>query len=253
MASANRPIGFMSYVRFGDQHDGGRLTEFCKRLSGELQMQTGDEFPIFQDREAIGWGQSWKHRIDDSLDAATFLFPILTPGFFKSAACRNELQRFLERERKLGRNDLILPVYYVDCHVLNDPAQRQADDLAKIIVERQYADWRELRFEPFSSSQIGKAFARLATQAMEALGRGPVGDEIASSAKTPELTETDQSPAAVKLEEEQPERSRRPVGKAEPPIHIVDALHRGDFSTITDALHAAQPGDRILIRPGLYR
>ena len=31
------------------------------------------------------------------------------------------------------------------------------------------------------------------------------------------------------------------------------ALHRGDFSTITAAIEAAKPGDRILVRPGLYR
>ena len=31
------------------------------------------------------------------------------------------------------------------------------------------------------------------------------------------------------------------------------ALHRGDFSAITAAIEAAKPGDRILVRPGLYR
>ena len=52
------------------------------------------------------------------------------------------------------------------------------------------------------------------------------------------------------------ETARAPSGpsrKTEVPTHVVDALHRGDFSTITAAIEAAQPGDRILVRPGLYR
>lgn len=34
--------------------------------------------------------------------------------------------------------------------------------------------------------------------------------------------------------------------------HIVDQFHRGDFVTISEAITAAKPGDRILVRPGLY-
>jgi hypothetical protein len=45
---------------------------------------------------------------------------------------------------------------------------------------------------------------------------------------------------------------RAPQHKSEPPTRIVDALHRGDHTTVTAALQAAQPGDRILVRPGLY-
>src|SRR5262245_27655205 len=102
------PVAFMSYVRFDDEHENGRLTEFCKRLSGEVRVQMGEKFQIFQDRNDITWGQQWQERIDESLDAVTFLIPILTPGFFKSVACRAELERFLQREKRLKRNDLIL-------------------------------------------------------------------------------------------------------------------------------------------------
>lgn len=34
--------------------------------------------------------------------------------------------------------------------------------------------------------------------------------------------------------------------------HIVDQMHRGDFVTISEAIAAANPGDKILVRPGLY-
>ena len=45
----------------------------------------------------------------------------------------------------------------------------------------------------------------------------------------------------------------RPVAKTEPPTHVVDAYQRGDFTTIGAAIEAARPGDRILVRPGLYQ
>jgi hypothetical protein len=53
----SQPDAFMSYVRFVDQHEGGQLTEFRERLSAEVHIQTGEAFPIFQDRNDIAWGQ----------------------------------------------------------------------------------------------------------------------------------------------------------------------------------------------------
>lgn len=108
------PIAFMSYVRQDDRHENGQLTQFRERLSGEVQIQTGEAFDIFQDRNDISWGQQWKQRINESLEMAIFLIPVITPAFFKSPACREELENFLQREKKLGRADLILPVHYVD-------------------------------------------------------------------------------------------------------------------------------------------
>lgn len=51
---------------------------------------------------------------------------------------------------------------------------------------------------------------------------------------------------------ERSEVAKRPYPKTEPPTHVVDPMHRGDYTTITEAIKAANPGDRILIRPGLY-
>jgi TIR domain len=241
--------GFMSYVRFDDAHESGRLTEFCKRLSGEVRFQTGETFPIFQDRNDIAWGQQWQQRIDDSLDAATFLIPIITPGFFKSPPCRAEFERFLEREKQLRRNDLILPVYYVNYPILDDEAKRDADPLMKIIASRQHADWRELRFDAFTSPQVGRMLARMASQIVEALERGT------PAAPAPVPARAASQPAAASVPTTEPAReaetSRRSAPKTEPPTRVVDALHRGDHATLREAIKAARPGDRILVRPGL--
>ena len=62
-------------------------------------------------------------------------------------------------------------MYYVNCPILNDEAKSEADPVAKVIASRQYADWRELRFELFTSPQVGKMVAKMATQIVEALER----------------------------------------------------------------------------------
>lgn len=165
----------MSYVRFDDEHENGRLTQFRERLSGEVRIQTGEAFDIFQDRKDIAWGQQWKRRIEESIDTVTFLIPVLTPAFFRSPACRGELERFLRREKDLGRSDLILPLYYVECAVLTDEVKLELDPLAKAIADRQYADWRELRFEPFTSPEVGRRLAGIARQIVKALERDEPG------------------------------------------------------------------------------
>jgi parallel beta-helix repeat protein len=89
------PAAFMSYVRFNDQHDDGQLSQFRERLCAEVRVQTGQEFAIFQDRNDIAWGQNWRQRIDEALDAVTLLLVIITPSLFYSPPCRAEVTRFL--------------------------------------------------------------------------------------------------------------------------------------------------------------
>jgi cobaltochelatase CobT len=86
----------MTYLRRVDQHDHGRLTLLRERLEGEVQIYTGEEdFAIFQDRQDIRWGQQWQSRIEGSLNDVTFLIPIITPGFFRSKPCQDEIELFL--------------------------------------------------------------------------------------------------------------------------------------------------------------
>ncbi len=62
----------MSYTRFDNQHDGEFLTAFCKRLSDEVRVQSGQEFHIFQDIKDIRWGEPFEQRIDQALATITF-------------------------------------------------------------------------------------------------------------------------------------------------------------------------------------
>jgi len=243
----------MSYVRSDDEHEDGRLTEFCKRLSAEVQMQTGKEFPIFQDRKDIKWGQTGKQRIEDSIDATTFLIPIVTPSYFNSPPCREELERFLERERELNWKDLLLPVYYVGCPLLDDDDLRKTDPLAEELYKRQWADWRELRFSPFTSPEVRSALARLAQQIRDAIGGQPAQAAVPAvtdqrRAGLAEIAPTEESGGAPS-----PGGHSPPTAKTEPPTRVVDQMGRGHHTSLVEAIREAKPGDRILVRPGLYQ
>lgn len=151
---------FLSYVHSDDDHDGGRISGLRERLEGEVRMHLGRPFRIFQDRNDLEWGQSWADRIDESLNAVTFLVPIVTPSFFKSPACRKEFETFYQREQALGTNRLILPIYYLDCDEIEENG---SDQIATILRSRQWSDWRSLRFFNLHGPEVS---AQLAAQAL---------------------------------------------------------------------------------------
>jgi hypothetical protein len=157
-----RPAAFMSYAHFDDEHDNGQLSKLRQRISGEVRMQTGHEFQIFQDRNDIEWGDNWEKRVDQALDAATLLLVVITPSFFGSSYCKTEIARFRAREQALNRSDLILPVYYVSAAVFDDPDKRRRHAQARLLASRQYADWRKIRFESLDSLATRKAIEQLA-------------------------------------------------------------------------------------------
>jgi len=166
----SKACAFMSYVQ-DDDTPRRQLTRFSKDLSEEIEARTGEPFPIFQDRSSLEWGENWASRIENALDEATFLIAVLTPRFFRSEACRHEFIRFVEREKRLGREDLILPLYFIECEVLSNPDREEPAirEIARIIAARQYADWRRFRDIPPLSSGPRKALKELAGQVVSAL------------------------------------------------------------------------------------
>lgn len=98
--ATKQPQAFLSYTRLDDEFFGGAITSLRKLLELGVQVVSGDRnFKIFQDIEGIE-------------------IPIITPSFFQSPACYDELKKFIQREKEIGRNDLILPVYYVTTPLL---------------------------------------------------------------------------------------------------------------------------------------
>ncbi len=182
----DRPEAFLSYTRLDDEFFGGAITSLRRLLELGVQVVTGDRgFNIFQDVEGVEFGQKWQERINEAILSSTFLIPIVTPLFFKSDPCRDELQRFIEHEKGLGRDDLILPVYFVTTPVLERPELLKNDPLASEISSRQRHDWRVQADLPPNDPQIRRAVRELADKIAAAISR-TTGSAPAALAKRSE-------------------------------------------------------------------
>lgn len=190
-SSTPEPAAFFSYVRADDEHERGYLTELRRALAAEASAQTGEEFLIFQDREDILWGQRWRRRIEESIDSSTVLVAVLTPRFFKSESCKDEWDRFREREEKLGRDDLILPIYFIRVPAFGVAS---SDPWIAEAANRQYIDWTDLRFEGLSNIEVRKKVAQLAARMIETTSA-----EGASLPIPEQVEDVDEAPGFIEL------------------------------------------------------
>jgi len=155
-----KPDALLSYTRFDDQR--GKISEFCSELSYAVEAVSGESFHIFQDVDGIG--EHWPDKLDDMLGQARFFIPIVTPKFFNSDPCRSELTKFLEQEQKVGRKDLVFPIYWIQCAKLEEPHLKVTDELAEVIHERQHRDWRRHRLRPITDIDVAEQIEALALQ-----------------------------------------------------------------------------------------
>jgi hypothetical protein len=151
--------GFWSYVHRDDEATGWRVTRLAAQLREAYGLTTGEDLELFVDRESLVWGDAWKERIDVAIAGTTFFIPFLTPRYFESSECRQELLKFLGEARRGGVEQLLLPVYYVTVDELDgDPT----DELMIAVKERQWEDLREIRLLDEDSSRYRTAVERLA-------------------------------------------------------------------------------------------
>jgi len=166
-----RPFAFLSYAHRDDDYHNLLITKLGTELGKAVSVAIGANFSIFQDRKDLAWGENWPSALDRSLEGSCFLIAILSPSFFNSPYCRQELKEFIEIERRAGRNDLVLPIYLVDTPLLENAEKRADDPLAQLMSERQRRDWRDLRYEPFEDPKIRRAVDALAKDMVRALER----------------------------------------------------------------------------------
>lgn len=163
---------FLSYTRLDDDFFGGAITSFRAFLELGVRVVTGNkDFNIFQDIDGIEFGQQWQVQLDQAIKTTRFLIPIITPLFFQSSACRDELTKFIKHEADLGRNDLILPLYFVTTPVLEKKELLNEDALALQVSARQRYDWRSKADLPINDPQTRTAVKDLAQKIAEAISR----------------------------------------------------------------------------------
>lgn len=133
---------FLSYRRDDDDHLDGAIIRLADDIVSEYQFQFGSTLQLFVDKRSIAWGENWKSALDAAVDATTFIMPAVTPGYFMSKACRDELQRFVNRGEQLV-NGHILSLIWQDFH--GTAAESQNPAVVETITTHQFEDVSELR------------------------------------------------------------------------------------------------------------
>ncbi|MEM9628345.1 MAG: toll/interleukin-1 receptor domain-containing protein [Pseudomonadota bacterium] len=165
------PQAFLSYAHTDDKGLDGAISWLKNELETTVHLLTGRPFTIFQDRNDIEFGQNWSICLDEALEQARFLIPVLTPSYFMSVHCRDEAEKFIKLEAKSGRHDLILPIYLIEAEVLEHPMMRAADSLAKHLHKRQRSDWRDPEMQWRTNPKIKQKIIKLAQQIDKAMKR----------------------------------------------------------------------------------
>jgi hypothetical protein len=177
MSTAQKPLVFMSYTQFDDEFEGGVLSRLPNELSRTLKFLGGKDIIIFGEAEDIAPGQQVRQRITQSLNESMIFVPIITPTFFNDTRCREDLLLFINRERNLGRDDLILPVYYQRFPAFDiakqqytiDAFQTEKDPLITNMAQRMPIEWQNLRRKEFSDPEVRIALETLAKRIIQVL------------------------------------------------------------------------------------
>jgi TIR domain-containing protein len=156
--------GFWSYVQRDDEGDNGRILALAEDLGNQYRIQTGEELELFVDRDSIQWGEAWEQRINDAIAGTTFFIPVITPSYFLSNSCRQELLKFVREAERLGLQQLLMSVYWVFVPALETNPEESADEAIRHVAKYQWQDLRSERFEERDSSAYRRAVSGLAAE-----------------------------------------------------------------------------------------
>ncbi|KDN21058.1 toll/interleukin-1 receptor domain-containing protein [Amycolatopsis rifamycinica] len=126
-------------------HEDDSFLNFVTPLKNSLEKfcasAHGRKIEVFVDRESIGWGEDWRTKIQDGLNAAMVFIPVISMNYFyESGACREELSAFYAKANELGLTQLILPLLVLGHELVTG----QSDDANIRIIEKlQYVDIKD--------------------------------------------------------------------------------------------------------------
>ncbi len=152
-------VAFISYSDADEVASHGALLGLRSRIHSELQIQIGGKVRLWQNALRIPFGADWKLSMSNAIAESDFLIAVVTPEAMVSESCGVEYRCFLERESVLGRRDLVFPLLYIDVPGLGADDVPSDDYRMRLIAERGWFDWRELRDKPVISPEVAKSAA----------------------------------------------------------------------------------------------
>ena len=160
MISPLPPVGFWSYAHHDLENSKLSLVELRDELENSLRSTfKHQQTRLWQDSGRLNDGDDWRKEIQQAIEESSFIVLVLTPAFLRSPECCAEVIWFVEREKKLGRSDLIFPIHFEDTDHL-DPASigdMFNPEVFSILKSRNFLDFRDERsLGTELSSQIDK-------------------------------------------------------------------------------------------------
>ena len=158
LAQLPKVVGFFSYSRNDDEGDDGAVAALANRIYRELRSQLGrtdKNFKLWRDKDALAAGEHWKEKLKEAVSELVCFVQMVTPSAVNSNFCRFEFESFMEREKELGRNDLVFPILYISVPDLE--ITTTADPVISIVKDRQYVDWRPIRYLDVNSTDVKRA------------------------------------------------------------------------------------------------
>src|SRR6516162_4586743 len=146
LATLPKVVGFFSYSRNDDEGDNGAVSALANRIFLELRAQLGrnnENFKLWRDKDALAAGEQWKQKLKEAVSESVFFIQMVTPSAINSGFCRFEFESFLQREKEIGRSDLVFPILYIS---VPESDVATTDAVISIVKERQYEDWRPIRY-----------------------------------------------------------------------------------------------------------
>lgn len=157
-------VAFFSYRRPDDEATDGLISKIHQVMQNRLVPYLGEDVEIFLDTDDIKTGDDWPERLQQALDAANYLIPILSPNFFKSDYCRRELERFFEKEDELNRYDMVLPVYLFEIPNYSIHAD---DELIAKTARRNHENWLAFNASTEVDQEFRSQISKFADQLKE--------------------------------------------------------------------------------------
>jgi hypothetical protein len=204
-------IGFFSYSRNDDEGDDGAITALANRIYRELRAQLGrndQDFKLWRDKDALATGERWKEKLKEAVSESVFFIQMVSPSTLNSPFCRFEFDSFVERERELGRNDLVFPILYISVPQLEE--REETDGVISIAKERQYVDWRRIRHRNKDATEVKEAVEEFCKDVVRALRRQWLSPEqrrtIEEQRRAEEQHRLQEAEAKRRVEEEERRR-----------------------------------------------
>jgi len=159
-------IGFWSYTRADAQNSGGSLDALRELLARELRLAVGQRPPteLWHDTSSIPYGKEWEISIRQAIERSIFFIPIVTPSFMQSEWCCKEVLLYLDHHRRMGRPDLVFPIFYIDTTRVDPENEEQCHDsnVYDLLRSLQGMKFERLRNEPIADRRVKMEIERLA-------------------------------------------------------------------------------------------